>query len=63
MLALTVNQGKSVCMDNGTVVKVISARHNKIVLGFAAPSDVKIMRKELLSPKELIQFKVPKDVY
>lgn len=46
MLVLTRKINESICIDGGIEVMVVAIRGNKVRLGFRAPSEVSIQRKE-----------------
>ena len=46
MLVLTRKINESICIDGGIEVMVVAIRGNKVRLGFRAPTDVSIQRKE-----------------
>lgn len=47
MLVLSRKEMESVRLGNGVVVHVRAIRGNRVVLGFDAPQDVRVMRAEL----------------
>jgi carbon storage regulator len=47
MLVLTRKNGETVCISSEITVKVLSIRGNEVKLGFSAPPDVSIRRKEI----------------
>jgi len=49
MLVLTRKTNESICIDGGIEVMVVAVRGNRVRLGFRAPSDVSIQRKERLA--------------
>jgi carbon storage regulator len=53
MLVLTRKGGESVQIGEGISVKVLAISGNRVKLGFSAPSDVSIRRKEILAPISL----------
>lgn len=46
MLVLTRKINESICIDGGIEVMVVAIRGNKVRLGFRAPAEVSIQRKE-----------------
>lgn len=48
MLVLTRKTNESICIDGKIEVMVVQVRGNRVRLGFRAPSDVSIQRKERL---------------
>lgn len=54
MLVLKRTQGEQIIIAGGIEITMLGLeRGSKVKLGFTAPSDVRIMRKELLDPDEL----------
>ena len=49
MLILTRKIGESVTIGNDIKVKIISVDQNQVKLGFEAPSDIPILREELIA--------------
>ncbi len=49
MLVLTRKTNESICIGPGIEVMVVAVRGNRVRLGFRAPSDVSIQRKERLN--------------
>lgn len=52
MLVLTRKTNESICIGPGIEVMVVAVRGNRVRLGFRAPSDVSIQRKERLMRSE-----------
>ena len=52
MLVLSRKLGESIVIADETIVRVISVNGNKVRLGIEAPGWVKIMRAELLAPRD-----------
>lgn len=52
MLVLTRKTNESICIGPGIEVMVVAVRGNRVRLGFRAPSDVSIQRKERLNRGE-----------
>jgi carbon storage regulator len=52
MLVLTRKTNESIYIDGGIEVMVVQVRGNRVRLGFRAPSDVSIQRKERMVEKE-----------
>ena len=52
MLVLTRKTNESICIGPGIEVMVVAVRGNRVRLGFRAPSDVSIQRKERLMGSE-----------
>jgi len=48
MLVLTRKTNESICIGPGIEVMVVGVRGNRVRLGFRAPADVSIQRKERL---------------
>ena len=48
MLILTRRPEESIIIDGDIKLKILSVRGNQVRIGFEAPSDVTIMREELL---------------
>jgi len=46
MLVLTRKINESICIDGGIEIMVVQVRGNRVRLGFRAPTDVSIQRKE-----------------
>jgi carbon storage regulator CsrA len=56
MLVLSRKEGEKLVIDGGITVQVIRIEGKKIKLGFQAPSEVKILRGELVNrPKAGVQ--------
>lgn len=53
MLVLTRKDGESVQIGEGISIKVLSISGNRVKLGFSAPPEVAIRRKEILTPISL----------
>ena len=53
MLVLTRKDGESVQIGEGISVKVLAISGNRVKLGFSAPPEVAIRRKEILVPISL----------
>jgi carbon storage regulator len=53
MLVLTRKDGESVQIGEGISVKVLAISGNRVKLGFSAPPEVTIRRKEILTPISL----------
>jgi len=53
MLVLTRKTNESICIGPGIEVMVVGVRGNRVRLGFRAPADVSIQRKERLMRSEL----------
>ena len=51
MLVLSRKVGDKVVIDGNITVEVVKIQGNRISLGIVAPSDVKILRGELIEPK------------
>lgn len=51
MLVLSRRTGESICIDDHTVLEVLSIRGNVVRLGIKAPADVPIQREELVAGK------------
>ena len=49
MLVLTRKTNESIYIDGGIEVMVVQVRGNRVRLGFRAPSDVSIQRKERMT--------------
>ena len=47
MLILSRKSGESLIINDNIEIKIIEATNDKVKLGFEAPKDVKILRKEL----------------
>ena len=52
MLVLTRKTNESICIGPGIEVMVVGVRGNRVRLGFRAPADVSIQRKERLTRGE-----------
>jgi carbon storage regulator CsrA len=52
MLVLTRKTNESICIGPGIEVMVVGVRGNRVRLGFRAPADVSIQRKERLTRSE-----------
>lgn len=52
MLILTRNTTERVCIGNDIVLHVLEVRGGRIKLGFDAPQDVRIIRKELIEGRD-----------
>jgi carbon storage regulator CsrA len=56
MLVLSRKEGEKLVIDGGITVQVIRIEGKKVKLGFQAPSEVKILRGELVNrPKAGVQ--------
>jgi carbon storage regulator len=51
MLVLSRKVGETLVIDGNITVEVIKVQGNRITLGIAAPSDVKVLRGELAHQK------------
>ena len=51
MLVLSRKVGDKLVIDGNITVEVVKIQGNRISLGIVAPSDVKILRGELIEPK------------
>ena len=51
MLVLSRKVGDKLVIDGNITVEVVKIHGNRISLGIVAPSDVKILRGELMEPK------------
>ena len=51
MLVLSRKVGDKVVIDGNITVEVVKIQGNRISLGIVAPTDVKILRGELVEPK------------
>jgi carbon storage regulator CsrA len=49
MLVLSRKSGESVCIGSDIEVKVLDVSGNRVRLGFSAPSNVDIQRREIMS--------------
>jgi carbon storage regulator len=47
MLVLSRKNGESICISQGIEVKVLSIRGGTVKLGFSAPANVQIRRREI----------------
>lgn len=47
MLVLSRKENESVRLGNGIIVQVRAIQGNRVVLGFEAPADVRVLRAEL----------------
>ncbi len=47
MLVLSRKSGEEVVIGNGVSVKVVEIRHGKVRLGFTAPPEVPVHRREI----------------
>lgn len=57
MLVLSRKIGEEVMIGNGIVVRLVEVRGDKVRLGFTAPKDVAIWRRELVErAPELVEF-------
>jgi len=54
MLILARREGEAVVIDGQIIVKVVSVRGNRVVLGFEASPEVVILRGELTEPGWLV---------
>ena len=52
MLILSRRTGESIQIGDDITVTVLQANGNQIRIGITAPDDVKIMREELVKPKQ-----------
>ncbi len=52
MLVLSRKREESIVINENIVIKIIEVKGNKVRLGIEAPQDVKIMRSELIGPRE-----------
>lgn len=48
MLVLSRRSGESIVIDGGIEIKVVRVKGGRVVVGVSAPSDVPVMRSELL---------------
>ena len=48
MLALSRKQNQAIVLDNGVRIQVVRLAGNRVTIGILAPSDVTILREELL---------------
>ncbi len=55
MLVLSRKAGEKLVIDGNITVEIMKIQGNRITLGIAAPSDVKILRGELNQPKASAQ--------
>jgi carbon storage regulator len=55
MLVLSRKVGEKLVIDGNITVEVVKVQGNRITLGIAAPSDVKVLRGELAKPKANVQ--------
>ena len=60
MLVLSRKKGESVMIDGGIIVTVVEVRGDKVRLGFEAPREVTIDRKEVFEKKKQGQLEVTK---
>ena len=56
MLVLSRKVGDSLVIDGNITVEVVKIQGNRISLGIVAPSDVKILRGELIQPQAKAQI-------
>ena len=56
MLVLSRKVGEKLVIDGNITVEVVKIQGNRITLGIAAPTNVKILRGELTQPNENAQF-------
>jgi carbon storage regulator len=61
MLVLSIRQGRSVVIDGNIEVFVCSTASGKARLGFRAPKDVRIERRELIQPCRSIASSVARE--
>ncbi len=55
MLVLSRKVGEKLVIDGNIIVEVVKVQGNRITLGIAAPSDVKVLRGELANKKQKTQ--------
>ncbi|MFW5962099.1 MAG: carbon storage regulator [bacterium] len=51
MLILGRKEGEDIVIDNKIIIKVVKIEGDQVKIGFEAPSDIEIYRKELLNDK------------
>ena len=55
MLVLSRKVGEKLVIDGNITVEVVKVQGNRITIGIQAPSDVKVLRGELMQPKAKTQ--------
>jgi len=55
MLVLSRKVGEKLVIDGTITVEVVKVQGNRITIGIQAPSDVKVLRGELMQPKAKTQ--------
>jgi carbon storage regulator len=48
MLVLSRRQGEEICIDRDVTICVLKARNGLVRLGISAPSEIRVVRKELI---------------
>lgn len=48
MLVLSRKQGEEICIDRDVTIRILKARTGQVRLGISAPSEIRVVRKELV---------------